>query len=789
MDGLGHHWTPVAARGYAPRAVADLVHADGAPEPSSASTPAEFIARLTDLRVWAGEPSLRQLRRVAGQTETPDGDLVDVLPVSTISHVLTGKTLPRMPRMAFVESFVTACLTACGTPEDELPKLLSPWRATWRTLASGDAEHAAYRQLPMDIGEFTGRDAELRRLRELVEQADRDPAVAIIAIEGMAGVGKTRLAVHAAHGLVRDGRFDGFQLWSDMRGFDPHQPPADPADVLEAFLRLLGVPGPRIPTNTAERAMLYRDRLAGRRGLVLLDNVADVEQVPSLLPGEAGCLVLITTRRHFDLDGASHLPLEAFSPGEATELLSRVAGRDRVRADPTGARRIAEQCGHLPLLLALAARRLRARPTWELTDLADRLAAHDEEGAASSFELSYLSLPPVAQRVFRLLGSHPGTDFTAQSAGALTGLPAREAADVLESLLDEHLLQQQTAGRYRFHDLLRKYAGDLPDSDRGEAVRHLLTWLLHAADNAVQTMEPHRRRRFELSTLDGPALTFGTHDDALAWLETERATLVAAVHAAADAGLTSLAWQLPAVLLRFFYLRSHWADWLATHQVALTAVRVSGDRPGEATVLNGLGVAYGDLRRGRESVECCTGAAAIFAELGDAYGQAWCLNNVGVTNIDIGEPAAAVEQLRQAIELFRDSGDPQGEGLARNNIADGFRLLRRPDEAIEQLHQALELQQRADPPGSRYTLGTLGDVHRDTERHEEAVGYYEQALALHQAVGDRRGVGRVRHSLGRVLTELGRHEDAQEQLCQAHAILTELGDPEAAAIQESLQGT
>jgi tetratricopeptide (TPR) repeat protein len=759
---------------------------DGEPDPASASTPGEFVERLGELRQWAGEPSLRRLRTLAGRVETPSGDVVDALPVSTLSHVLTGKTLPRLPRMALVESYVVACLTACGTPEADIPDRLTRWRAAWRSLSGGEGEPAAYRQLPMDIGEFTGRDVELARLCELVKRAEGDAAVTVVAIEGMAGVGKTRLAVHAAHRLVRDGDFGGFQLWSDMRGFDPHQKPADPADVLEAFLRLLGVPGPRIPTNTAERATLYRARLAGRRGLVLLDNVAEVDQVLPLLPGEAGCLVLITTRRHLDLDGARHLPLEVFSPNEADELLSRVAGAERVRADPAGARRVAEQCGHLPLLLALAARRLRARPAWQLTDLADRLAGRDDGGSAtSSFELSYVSLPPVAQRVFRLLGSHPGTDFTASSAGALADLPAGEAGAVLETLLDEHLLQQQTAGRYRFHDLLRRYAGDLPDDSRAAAVRRCLTWLLHAADNAVQALEPHRRRTFELCTLDRPALTFGSHDDALAWLKAEHATLVAAVHAAADAGLTSLSWQLPAVLLRYFYLRSQWADWVATHQVALAAVRESGDRRGEATVLNGLGVAYGDLRRAADAVECCTAAAGLFASLGDAYGEAWCLNNVGVTNIDRGDPAAAVDVFRRAIDLFAASGDPQGEGIARNNLGDGYRILGRPDEAIDQLRQALALQQEADRPGTRYTLGTLGDVHYDIARHEEAVGYYEQAVALHEAAGDRRGVGRMRHSLGRALTALGRRTEASEQLREAHEILTALGDPRAATIEDA----
>ncbi|MPZ84164.1 MAG: hypothetical protein GEV28_28695 [Actinophytocola sp.] len=345
------------------------------------------------------------------------------------------------------------------------------------------------------------------------------------------------------------------ELGSDMRGFDPHQRPADAADVLEAFLRL---------ARRAGRAMRYRDRLAGRRGLVLLDNGADLDQVRPLQPGDPGCLVLVTTRRTLaELDGA----------------------------------------GHLPLLLAPAARRLRARPTWELADMAGRLAEHDRDDCAAvgSFALSYDSLSPATRRVFRLLGSHPGTDFTPMSAAALADLPADEAAAALETLLDEHLLRQQTAGRYRFHDFLRRYAREMPDDERGCALRRCLTWLPHSADNAVQTLERHRRRTFPLSTPDCrvPAARFDGYPDALAWCEAERATLVAAVHAAAAAGLTALAWQLPAVLLRYFYLRSHWADWLDwldTHRVALAAVRESADRRGEATILNGLGVAYGDLR-------------------------------------------------------------------------------------------------------------------------------------------------------------------------------------------------
>ncbi len=227
---------------------------------------------------------------------------------------------------------------------------------------------SAHRQLPMDIAEFTGRESELRRLCEPGPQT----TVVISAIEGMAGVGKTKLAVRAAHRLA--GRYPDVQLWADLHGFDADELPADPAAVLESFLRLLGVPGGQIPESPAERAALYRDRLAGKRALVLLDNAAGEDQVRPLLPGGATCLVLITSRRSLmGLDGVKSLFLDVFTPPEAVALLTRIAGADRVNADQEAAARVAELCGHLPIAVALAAKRLARRPQWTVMDLVAQL--------------------------------------------------------------------------------------------------------------------------------------------------------------------------------------------------------------------------------------------------------------------------------------------------------------------------------------------------------------------------------------------------------------------------------
>ena len=768
------------------------------PDPGTVSTPAEFIERLNALRLWAGQPSLRRLSRLAGTTTTADGDEVPALPPSTASHVLTGKTLPGLPRLAFVEAFVTGCLRASGVPRtgDELRH----WQEAWRGLYGGpaddqppqDGQRVVYRQLPRDIGEFTGREAELDRLVALAEPASG--AMVVVAIDGMPGVGKTRFAVHAAHQLIRGGRFEQIQLWADLRGFDSSQEPADPAVVLETFLRQLGMPGAEIPIDPTERAIAYRDRLAGRDALVLLDNAASEEQVLPLLPGDPGCLVLVTSRHNLSgLDGVVRFPLDVFTPDEAVGLLGRIAGHDRIDADLAGARRVAELCGRLPIMVALAARRLRTRTAWTVRDLSERLTTLDTEGARSRLELSYRSTSPRRQRLFRLLSRHPGDDFTAGSAAALAGLSTAEAEVLLEALLDEHLLQQEVAGRYRFHDLLRRLGHDMTESadtprQRHAALADCVGWYLHTADAAWQALEEQRRRRFDLVPYNGsaPVPAFATYAHALAWCEDERANLVAVVRAAADAGLTDAAWQLPAVLMRYFYLRSRWTDWLDTHRIALAVVRAAGNRPAEAKILNGLGVAYGDLHEFAAAIDCCRAAADLYGELGDTYGQAWCLNNLGVTSVGLERADEAVGHFVAALDLFRQCADPQGEAICLNNLGDGYRRLGEPDRAIDLLRQALALQQSTDQAGQRYTLGTLGDLYRDTERYPEAVDYYHRALAANRSAGDRRTAGRMLASLGATMLAMGRPDLAREHLDQALTTFADLGDPESDEVRSLL---
>jgi DNA-binding SARP family transcriptional activator len=325
----------------------------------------------------------------------------------------------------------------------------------------------AYRALPPDIVDFRGRDEELRRLHGYLRPARAGTAGAVVvSIEGMAGVGKTRLAVHLAHRLLADGRYAHQQLYADLRGC-AGAPPADPAAVLASFLRLLGVPAGQIPGSLAERAACYRSLLCGRQALVLLDDAAGGRQLAPLLPASPTNLVLVTSRRMLGLAGAHRLALDVFAPREGLDLLATVAGADRVRADRAAAERVVDSCGRLPLAVGLVARRLQTRPTWTLADLDTRLSDPEHRldeltaggrSVRAAFDFSYRALPPEVQRHFRLIGRQPGPALGVGSVADLAGVAVTAARRTLHRLVREHLVAVCAGDQYRLHDLVRVYA-------------------------------------------------------------------------------------------------------------------------------------------------------------------------------------------------------------------------------------------------------------------------------------------------------------------------------------------
>jgi len=653
-------------------------------------------------------------------------------------------------------------------------------------------------QLPADIADFTGRDEQVKRLSDLLSGtgASGDPgAVRIAVVAGSGGLGKTSLAVHAAHRVRR--RFPDGQLYVDLLGATAA--PFLPGDVLARFLRDLGVDGRDIPVDEDERAARYRTTLARRRMLVVLDNARDAAQVRPLLPGSASSAVLVTTRSRMpDLASTKLVDLNVLDDDEALTLFVKVVGEERVAAEPEATAELLDACAGLPLAIRICAARLVTRSGWTIRAMAGRLTDEhrrlDEMRAGdlavrASFEVSFTSLPPSTDkqgidpaRAFRLLGLWQGPSISAAAAAALFGVPEYSAEDALEVLVDTHLLESVATDRYRFHDLLRVYAAgraedDEPAAERDAAITRLLTWYMRTADAAAAAVSPHRYNIvLDPAGTDPPPLAFAGVDDALAWYDSERANLVAATRQAAGSGLDEVAWRLPAPLFTMFNRRGNWADCIATHRVALESARRASNRPGEAWVLNNLGEALGFTRE-TEGIAHLEQALMIRREIGDHKGEAQTANNLADAYVILGRKDEALDLLRRALELNRETGNRYGEGVALNNLGEAFLDLGRTEEAIDCFHRAHStFAEIKVPHGVGYALHNVGRSYLSLGRDAEALEHLRQALAVHRATGDRHREAFTLRFLGVAQSRAARPAEAEVSWAQAAAIFDALGD-------------
>ncbi|MFJ9723288.1 AfsR/SARP family transcriptional regulator [Streptomyces sp. NPDC101209] len=662
-------------------------------------------------------------------------------------------------------------------------------------------------QLPADLPTFTGRKAELRATLSMLPLDGSAPATLVItAIGGMAGVGKTTLAVHLAH-QVAD-RFPDGQLCVNLRGFDPTGSVMCSQDAIRVLLDALGVPPQRLPAGLEAQTALYRSVLAERRVLILLDNARDAEQVRPLLPGSPGCFVIVTSRNQLTGlvagEGAHPLTLNQLTPAEAHEFLARRLGTARLEKEPGAVDEIIARCALLPLALAVVAARAATHPDFPLSAIAEELRDSDDSLDAFAgdditidvrtvFSLSYEALSPPAARLFRLLGLHAGPDLSSPAAAALAGLTTRETRGLLVELTRAHLLTEHFPGRYTLHDLLRVYAAERVRAEetpreRDLAVERLLSWYLHTAAAAYPLITPNRNPiPLEPAPASCRPLSFATLDQAVDWCETERPNLVDAVHQAAASGQPGIAWRLPAVLWGFFYLRSHLGDWLDTTRTGLAAARAAQDRRGESQALADAAAALRSNDRFDEAIELFHRSIVVCRELGDIEGRLRAVGNLGDAYLQTGRLDKAVEYSRRGLALDRALGSSWGEGIALSNLGDAYQRLGRFDEAVDCLEQALTVLRAS---GNRWVEGValdvLGTVHHRLGARDRAVAYYRDALAAHRDIGNRWGEGHTLGHLGDVQLAAGEPEAADGSWRQALGIFAEFDHPDAAKIREKL---
>ena len=664
------------------------------------------------------------------------------------------------------------------------------------------------RQLPPDVSCFTGRDAELGRLDAVLGTSGaRMPATVVItAINGTPGVGKTALAVHWAHRIAS--RFPDGQLYASLRGHAAAGP-ADPLAVLARFLRALGVAAQSIPGDLDEAAAMYRSLLQGRRILILLDNAASSGQVRPLLPGARDCAVIVTSRSRLPglgaRDGAAQITLAPFLPDEAATLLRQLLGARRADAEPPAVAAIAAECAFLPLALRIAAERAIARPRQTLAALAAQLTAArdrldvltaDDDPATTVrtvFSWSYHALPAGTARMFRLLGVHPGPDIAIPAAAALAATGTAEARQLLEALAAAHLLEEAAAGRYRFHDLLRAYAAEraaIDDSpaDREASLRRVLTWYLHTADAAGQLLDPGRRHvPFDPPPPGCQPLILADYEQALAWCDAERASLLACVRSAAQMGHDRIAWQLPVALFNYLDLRKPRAESIACARIALRAARRCGDRFGEAWVLDYLGCSYSGLWFS-DAVDCWQQSLLIRRDIGDRLGEAAVLNNIGAAYLALDRCHDGLSCFRQALAIARDIHNPHGEMIALINMGEAYLKLGRSGDAIPVLQQALDLARAADHPMFEgIALHTLGESYRAAGEHGTSADCFRRALTVRRHTGDRHGQAQTLSAIGDLQRDLREADAANASWQQALDLYKELGDPQAGELGARLR--
>jgi tetratricopeptide (TPR) repeat protein len=767
--------------------------------------------RLRALRAWAGM-SYREIHRWVVRTRQARG--VQELP----SYSTVYRSLQPGRRRPDLELLFDIARVLSGDEDSA-----AEWKHAYR-IAVGQASEAAtvevFNALPEDRADFVGRRSDLE---SLVRNATSERRSTVLAIEGMAGVGKTRLAIRTGHSLLELEPFD-LSLVVNLRGFDDNRAPADPSAVLAGFLRRLGLSGDRIHRlNLAGRMNAYNEMLSDKRAMILLDNAASAGQLRPLLPQGPRCLVIVTSRWQLTTLSATRHALHTFTPQESLALLRRRVGQDRVDAEVDSASRIAQALGYLPLALSLIAGRIQNYPDWSLADHLERLteeltSPHLDIGLEMSLKLSYDSLPSGQQRMLRRLALHPGTRLDCHTAGVLANEDLEASRLILRGLSLSHLVERHPDARYGMHDLVRRFAvGRGRDEDAPSTRRAALTRLFDqyrgTISQAMDLYAPHEaHRRPHFTSRQGFSREFTDAAVAVRWLESERTNAVAMAIHSTRTHEPRFAIDISNLLHRYLDTTAHHNDAEALHtcaiqvaegadkarihnrlgtiharlgryrnaldhyQQALAIFREVDDRANVGRTLNNLGIAHQRLGNYDDALALGEEALVHAQESTDQTSLGRTLNNLGLVSLRLGRYADAERKIRRAMVTARKAGNRPGESYARTHLAIVLGRLGRDPEAIEHLRRALELAREVDDKtGESYALSHLGSAYARLGL-DSATQHHEVAVSIAHEIGDRETEAEAHNEMGASMSLLGQPRRSLAPHREARSIAADVGD-------------